>query len=130
MGFDDVIVRVYTVYTAHAVYCILQRAGYPAVIQNEAAEIAVYDHTTHTLQHSSSIYCRPRGVYIQCILQLYFHTLYLYCTSVRVLVKSTQTDRQKDIRTQATCHTHGRVFLMCYSQPYEGTFCAINFSYV
>ncbi len=40
-----------------------------------------------------------------------------------------QTHRQTDtdIRTQATCHPHGRVFLMCYSQPYEGTFCAINF---
>ena len=40
------------------------------------------------------------------------------------------TDRQTDIRTQATCHPHGRVFLMCYSQPYEGNFCTTNFSYV
>ncbi len=38
--------------------------------------------------------------------------------------------RQTDIRTQVTCHPHGRVFLMCYSQPYEGTFGTTNFSYV
>ncbi len=35
-----------------------------------------------------------------------------------------------DIRTQTTCHPHGRVFLMCYSQSYEGTFGTTNFSYV
>ena len=35
-----------------------------------------------------------------------------------------------DIRTQATYDPHGRVFLMCYSQSYEGNFCTTNFSYV
>ena len=30
----------------------------------------------------TAVYCRPRGVYIQCILQLYFPILNLYCTSV------------------------------------------------
>ncbi len=38
--------------------------------------------------------------------------------------------RQTDIRTQVTYHPHGRVFLMCYSQWYEGTFYSTNFSYV
>ncbi len=41
-----------------------------------------------------------------------------------------RTDRQTDIRTQAIYDLHGRVFLMCYSQWYEGTFCTTNFSYV
>ncbi len=44
------------------------------------------------------------------------------CLAVRVV-----TDMQTDIRTQATYDLHGRVFLMCYSQWYEGT---TNFSYV
>ncbi len=42
----------------------------------------------------------------------------------------THTHTNTCIRTQATYHPHGRVFLMCYSQSYEGTFCTINFSYV
>ncbi len=40
------------------------------------------------------------------------------------------TDTHTDIRTQATYDPHGRVFLMCYSQWYEGTFCTTNFSYI
>ncbi len=51
------------------------------------------------------------------------------CISVRLARIVRQTDTP-DIRTQATCHPHGRVFLMCYSQSYESNFCTTNISYV
>ncbi len=52
--------------------------------------------------------------------------------NLRILVQYEfwRSDRQTDIRTQATYHPHGRVFLMCYSQSYESNFCTTNFSYV
>ncbi len=52
----------------------------------------------------------------------FLFTLVLNCSNL--------SDRQTDIRTQATYDPHGRVFLMCYSQWYEGAFCTTNFSYV
>ncbi len=80
---------VLAVYTANVIYYILQLSGYPAYILLETwfvnLCIAVYDHTAHTLQHSSSIPAVYTADLVECMFSVYcnYTSLYWISTALR-----------------------------------------------